>query len=575
MTDSWKIYNDGMFERGVNTLLFHNVGIYGYYGKFVMEAIKLAVTKEQRNINDIRLTDFSNQTGGRVAKEINSQLNNNNPDINPSIVKDIILSNLENPFEKLRCDLYKAGIIKKTIDTGSIAIFEKVFNETYEKIMSRISNDRKSKPHAFEDSFDILDENELNEYKKACKLIYDRCPDECILIYILIFPIDMSKTYKIYLMTIKHFTRPKPLNENEWTDNYGLNNYGLASSLTELKNDINKDSYCIYTMESYPFEMNKSIKFDIDDCIVNLIHPVKIIDALLYSRYGNLYVSKDTSLNISKDNLKDNLNDNLKDNIENNSINNQQSIENNIQANSKNDVERNIENNQQNNQQSNNLSIHGGSDSITNELLDMFTIGNESKKWILLDYIASKYPNYYAGTHGCNCFQINKSIKYDTLVKFLLRYPTCQIGCILNTARYGEAGEHWTALTFRNLLYDYSNDKYERIALKNPYFKVYFCCSFGSNINILHQDIVSDIKKAYNNLSVEVITSGTKIQIDNHNCGIFALLFILMLYMYPGRIEKVREITSDAKNIKLKSIQAFRDAILGSNSISLYTDAIE
>ena len=495
-SDSWKIYNEEIFERGVNTLLFHNIGIYGYYGKFVMEAIRLAVTKEQRNVSSISLSDFSNQNGGRVAQEINAQLNENVELINPSTVKSIILNNLDKPYEKLRCELYKAGIMKKLFKTSVVENFEKVFEETYQKIMSRISDEKKSKLHAFEDNFDLLKKDELNEYRKACKLVYDNCPDECILIYILIFPVSMSKTYKIYLLTIKHFTRAKPLNDSEWTDNYGLNNYGFSTSLTVAKNNENANSYLIYTIDTVPFEMNSNIKFDIDDCIVNLIMPVKIIDALLY--------------------------------------------------------------------------FDGNAD----DLLAMFTIGNDEKKWKLLDYIAAKYPNHYAGTHGCNCFKINKSIKYDTLIKFLLRYPTSQIGAILNTSRYGEPGEHWVAVTIKNALYDYVDNKYERTVFQNPYFRIYFCCSFGSNINVLHQDIVSDMKRTYNNLSIEVLVSGTKIQIDDHNCGIYSLLFVYLLFLYPCRLDKVRAVKEDARNIKLKGITALRNALMGSNSISLVTDVV-
>ena len=494
--NSWQIFNDDMFERGVNTLLFHNIGIYGYYGKFVMESIKLAITKEQRNVGNIKLSDFTNQQGGRVAQEIHAQLNISNEEITPSSIKNIILKNINEPYEKLRCELYKAGIIKKSIDYNAIDKFEQVFNKTYEKIKSKINNENISKIHWFEDNFDVLDKDELNEYRKACKLIYDRCPDECVLIYILIYPVPMSKTYKIYLISIKHFTRAKPLNDKEWTDNYGLNNYGYSSSLSESKNDLNKDSKLIYTIETVPFEMNNKIIFDIDDCIVNLVMPVKIIDALLH--------------------------------FDNNS----------------------------------------------NDLFAMFSSGNNEKKWMLLDYIAQKYPNYYAGTHGCNCFKINKSIRYDTLVKFLLRYPTCQIGCILNTSRYGEAGEHWVAITIRNAMYNYINNQYEKNVFMNPYFKVYFCCSFGSNINILHQDIVSDIEEIYNNLTVEVLSSGTKIQKDNYNCGVYSLLFIYLLFMYPGRLDKIREIKENANNIKLKSIENLRIALIGSNSISINTDNI-
>ena len=346
-------------------------------------------------------------------------------------------------------------------------------------------NQRNLKDYWFEDNFDLLSEATLEKYKNSCRKVYKKCPDECLLSFCLLFPSEDCPNYLILLLTMKHFTRQKPLGRTEWTDNFGLNNLCFAMALAERETEENKNCKCRYTVKSIPFEMNPEIKFDIDDCFLNLVMPVKIMTALFI--------------------------------------------------------------------------LDGNCDGLT----EMFQRGDSEKKWKVLDLINQIFPNYFAGAHGCNCFQINKSCSYETLIKFLLRYPSSQIGAILNTSRYGEAGEHWTSFTIRNNIFSFEENEYKRIQLKNPFLTVCFCCSFGSTINSLHQDLVSDLQNSFNNLTVNVLMNTNKIQNDDCNCGVYSALFIYILYQFPGQLKEILNIKEDAKNIILGSIFNMRIALIG------------
>lgn len=194
---------------------------------------------------------------------------------------------------------------------------------------------------------------------------------------------------------------------------------------------------------------------------------------------------------------------------------------------------------------------------------------NESAefKMKLIDTAAHMFPFYYAGTHGCDGFKGNyRTCSYGTIVKYLRRYPMNQICAVLNTSKYTEPGQHWTSIVFRNNDYAYSDGDYEYVPHNNPMIKVIFCCSFGNGINSLHQNIIDDLHNVDDNLSTNVESNKRVLQQDGYNCGLFAILFVYYLCLYPDQLSKaVKSIGVNANNAINNGINAFRRAVIGSN----------
>lgn len=199
-------------------------------------------------------------------------------------------------------------------------------------------------------------------------------------------------------------------------------------------------------------------------------------------------------------------------------------------------------------------------------VLDCKNESNEFKMKII-DTAANMFPFYYAGTHGCDGFKGNyKACSYNTIVKYLMRYPMNQICAILNTSKYTEPGQHWTSIIFRNNDYTYSDGNYEYVMHSNPMIKVIFCCSFGNGINSLHQNILDDLHNVDDNLSTNVESNKQVLQQDGYNCGLFAILFVYYLCLYPDQLNKaVESIGVNANNAIDNGINMFRRAIIGSN----------
>lgn len=471
-SNDWQIEHSDIFNIGVNTLLFHQYGIFGYYGKYAMSAVRLAGSSKQR---------YESFEG----------------DVQKSPMLEMIEKCGNYPFEKFRCECYRNGLIKGNIDNLLCNSFDRVFEEVCEDIEKKVvkSLDNKigkkidfTKPSTlFEDSFEVVDDELVKRYKEICKKLYEKCPDECVFSLILKTVSEETPAFMIILGTMKHFTRQKPIEKTEWTDNFGLNNLGFAMSLSERETEKNKSSKSVYTVKSPKFIVKKDVKFDVDDALKNLVGPVKIFDAL--------------------------------------------------------------------------MSLEGS----TKNIMKMYDEGSEELKWKVLDYVAEKYPNYFAGAHGCNCFIINRSCSYDTLVKFLLRYPSTQVGMILNTSQYGERGQHWTAVTLRNdcFNYDKNTKEYTYKTYKNPMFDLCFCCSFGNSPSSLHRDIITDLEQSYPNLSIHSSYNDKTIQTDGNNCGVYSALFLYILYQYPGQMSQIHVLNTDAENFIMGGIFNMRKSLIG------------
>ena len=121
-TGDWTVVNSDMFKLGVNTLLFHQYGIHGYYGKFAMVAINLAGSAKQRELND-------------------------------SPMKIAIKKYGKQPYEKFRCDCYRNGIIADSKDIRLCDSFDEVFKEISNHISSKVKN---KKEYWFEDNFEKI-----------------------------------------------------------------------------------------------------------------------------------------------------------------------------------------------------------------------------------------------------------------------------------------------------------------------------------------------------------------------------------------------------------------------------------
>ena len=462
--NDWQIENSDIFNIGVNTLLFHQFGIFGYYGKYAMAAVRLGGSAKQR---------YDDSEGS--AKK--------------SPMLEMIEKYGNYPFEKFRCECYRNGLIQGDINKLLCDSFDRVFEEVCEDIAKKISkNISFEKPSTlFEDSFEVVDDELVRRYKEISKQIYEKCPDECVFSLILKTVSEETPAFMIILGTMKHFTRQKPIEKTEWTDNFGLNNLGLAMSLSERETEKNKDSKSVYTVKSPKYIVKKDVKFNVDDALKNLVGPVKIFDAL--------------------------------------------------------------------------MNLEGSTKSI----MKMYEEGHEELKWKALDYIAEKYPNYFAGAHGCNCFIINRSCSYDTLVKFLIRYPSTQVGMILNTSQYGERGQHWTAVTLRNDCFNYDEKakEYTYKNYKNPMFDLCFCCSFGNSPGSLHVDIIKDLEGCYENLSIHSFYNDKTIQTDGNNCGVYSILFLYILFQYPGQMSKIHELDTNAENFIIGGIFNMRKSLIG------------
>ena len=139
--NDWQIEHSDIFNIGVNTLLFHQFGIFGYYGKYAMSAVRLAGSSKQR------YDDFEGSPGKSPMLKMIEKYGNY-------------------PFEKFRCECYRNGLIKGDVDNLLCKSFDKVFKEVCEDITKKISkNISFEKPSTlFEDSFEVVDDELVRRY---------------------------------------------------------------------------------------------------------------------------------------------------------------------------------------------------------------------------------------------------------------------------------------------------------------------------------------------------------------------------------------------------------------------------
>ena len=431
INDELRVTGTELFDTGAVTLLFHEVGLHGYYGNIMMYFINALMKEEFKP----QYMDIIN----------------------------IIKSCLDKSYEELRCTLYEQGLVCpiKKVDKDAIKNFRR---------------------------------DPTN--KKYIQTIYELCPDECIL-YVLLLALKSSNSfmYMPLLLVMKVFTRCKPVNPTAWMDNFSLNNLGFALSVSErISNYGNKEPNEIYTVGHHFDEKYKEPKIiesndiNIDQTIKFIFNPVQLAIAIERNDFLNSITATDAYKSVPRNEIAD-------------------------------------------------------------KIRQLFVPGNNDWKKQILDEAAKIFPNCYVGAHGCDAFtnRCSFACNYIDIIKFLSRYPHNQICCILNTSRYTEQGQHWTAAGFT--FYDS--------------FNMLFACSLGSSKDELHENIIKDLHDADGRLVITYTYQPVALQTDNYNCGVYSVLFVNSMFMYPRDAAQCTAIGQDAKSVNSRGIDYIRTCIIG------------
>ena len=191
-----------------------------------------------------------------------------------------------------------------------------------------------------------------------------------------------------------------------------------------------------------------------------------------------------------------------------------------------------------------------------NQLIPFFNCELENMIDVV-DKIAEKFPNFYAGAHGCDCFRssVPHCIGYKTISEFIQRYPNNQIGAILNTSTYSERGQHWTAVVFSGI----ASESAEKDSVS---ILCTFACSFGQSIGSLHASIANEFQNE-THIPCIVQYSQVQLQYDNCNCGLYAVLFLWTLFQFPGNLSAIERIGSNATGVFSEGIKSMRSKFIG------------
>lgn len=179
----------------------------------------------------------------------------------------------------------------------------------------------------------------------------------------------------------------------------------------------------------------------------------------------------------------------------------------------------------------------------------------------VLDKLVLKYPYFTGCAHGCDVFNYsNLSPTINDIAEFMKRYPKTIIGYILNNSTYQSGqGTHWVALIFKG-------------------GKAHLFCSQMGDFNNFSKDsnLVNDI----NRCGIATENDSAQIQIDDCNCGIYAVLANVICVIYCSGNQKINKncllvrIGKDARNLNESGIFKIKEKLCGYNN-SEYNNIIK
>lgn len=368
--------------------------------------------------------------------------------------------------------------------------------------------------HVFDTKPDIT-------YDELMKLFH-ATTNECMLAYILVA--YNNENISIILHCMYTFCRVLPFDSStEWYDNYRLNNYGHPLNMIMWNDYDSEDTYTI--SQRFPNDINTSVSLDFNRIVKRLVGPLRafIIDHDLYPTKGNK--------SISVGNVQSNGRASMTINMAR-KISRQKQISRSVYYNSINNKY---------NRRKTKLSKRGvkGGDIEAYTTDTNVTAFRPNKKDNLSKQLTAEqicdecyrhYPYFFVGAHGCDVFDTYLSPNIEELTRFFERYPSANVGYILNTATYASGkGEHWVAL-------ELSKGKAKLV------------CSQASDFGGFHDD--GRLDQTLQRYMYGQEHNMVRFQTDSYSCGIFSALSLYEM-LVTGSIEKaVEKIGTNGESLK-------------------------
>ena len=362
------------------------------------------------------------------------------------------------------------------------------------------------KSYSLDDTLNITEND--NEWKKFFKQLYKRNEnynyDDLLKLlttneqptaeYILSAALYAYKNQDPELLTrtLNTFCRPVKLNgKNEWLDNWSLNGPGNALNFI-FWHDYDNDNI---------ITLSKTYKYIKNNYNINIINEKEAIKESMKETGGSRKLKKTKQFITQKD---------IKDCCNNSNLYSLYV-----------------------------LKIVGifRAFLICNDLLPLKVNKTEFDLKDISDISVKYFPSYYVGCGGCDMFNNEIAPTIETIKKFISEYKNISVMAIINASPYwlGDGGSHWMGLYL-------SDDKC---------LTSYLMCPQASGWDVLKDrgNLELTLKKLGFSLENNIICC----QKDDCNCGVYSLLFLLMMLINNGDMLKaVKSVGENADNIPHK-----------------------